>query len=279
MQRLLGLSACALFLGHAWLYLTHRSKLSVFFWNQDWLEKPLASWFDIDWEQYAATSEPLIHRTDTVFAFALFLGALLSLHAGWRKPRLPWRDSLLLLASLFLIPFWLLAWTDRNLQLPMFLEHFLQWGTPFLLLAYPRLKPKTWYLLTAIFIAATFAGHGLYALGWPHDRPANFTTMVIALTPLGEPGSAAFLIAAGILDLLLIPALFLSSQRLRIIALAYATLWGLATAFARILSHFTPAEKFYGLDPWLAETILRLPHGLVPLALLLTLLPKRSQSI
>ena len=73
-----------------------------------------------------------------------------------------------------------------------------------------------------------------------------------------------------------LPALFLIPHT-RIPALGYAAFWGLATALSRIPAHFTKAEDFYGLHPWTAESVVRLTHGLVPLAMLLLALKLRRK--
>jgi len=73
--------------------------------------------------------------------------------------------------------------------------------------------------------------------------------------------------------------ILLWSPKLRIPAAAYLALWGFLTVFARIASYWTPAEDYYGMHPWIAETIVRLPHGLVPLALMLLFITMKDSRV
>jgi hypothetical protein len=69
--------------------------------------------------------------------------------------------------------------------------------------------------------------------------------MCIRLLNTDEAGARAFLELRGWIDLAL-PVLFLVPF-LRIPALGYAAIWGLATALARVCSYFTAAENFIGV--------------------------------
>jgi hypothetical protein len=157
----------------------------------------------------------------------------------------------------------------------MLLEYGLQAGAPVLLVGSIRLPSRAWYFLAASLTALTFTAHGLFALGWFAHVPHHFVNMTMKMTGFGEPGSHRLLAVAGILDLLLAVLIFLPG-RLRIAGLLYAFAWGTATALARVMTHITPAEDWYGLHPWLAETVVRLPHGLIPLAALAVVLQMRA---
>ena len=264
----LRIATCSLFLGRGTLYLSKRSPLSTFFWHQDWLEEPLKNWLDISWEHWAATSEPFIISTQNTFG-ALFL--ISAIACWWVGPgRKNWAFWVVLVGMVGLIPYWLLMWVEKNFQFAMFLEHFLQWGTPLLLALYGRMKAKWWLVLTGAFVSFTFIGHGLYAIGLGVPRDNEFINMCIRLIKVDEEGAKTFLSIVGWIDVIL-PAMFLI-PRLRIPALGYAALWGLTTAISRIPAHFTRAEAYYGLHPWTAEAVVRLTHGLVPLAMLLLVL-------
>lgn len=265
---ILKLACCLLFGARAWLYLNHLGPMSAFFWHQEWLEGPLENWFGLPWVDYAMFSEPLILRVQNLMG-ALF--AVCAVACWWVRPnRRYWVNGIVWSGAIVMLPYWLLRWVDHNYQAPMLLEHFLQWGTPVLLLTYGRISARGWLGVAATFTAATFVGHGLYAIGWTVPRSNDFVNMTMSLLNFSEGDAKAFLNLAAIMDFL--TAALLLWPLLRKQALAYMCFWGIATAMARVISHYTPAENYYGLHPWLAETIVRLPHGIVPLAMLLLVL-------
>ena len=271
---LLRLAASALFLGRGILYLSNFAPLSAFFWHQSWLEKPLLNWFGMEWEHYAATSEPLIIGSQNILGLLFLISAVL---CWWVGPRgKAWPRWVILIGMLGLIPYWLLSWVDKDFQSGMFLEHFLQWGTPLLLVLYGRLKTMKWCALAWVFISCTFIGHGQYAIGLGVPHSNDYVNMCIRMLQTDEAGARLLLIILGWIDVIL-PA-FILIPKTRIPALAYTAFWGIGTALARILSHFTLAEDYYGLHPWTAEAVVRLTHGLVPLAILLLVLRLRRQS-
>ena len=272
---LLRLAASSVFLGRGILYLSNFAPLSAFFWHQGWLEKPIGKWFGMSWEQYAATSEPLIIGAQNILGVLFLISAVACWWVGPNKRN--WAFWVSLIGMVGLIPYWLLRWVDKDFQLGMFLEHFLQWGTPLLLALYGRMEPRKWFAMTWVFVSFTFIGHGQYAigLGVPHDH--EYVNMVIRLLKTDEQGARLFLMIVGWIDVIL-PALFLIPHT-RIPALGYAAFWGLATAISRIPAYFTRAEDYFGLHPWTAESVVRLTHGLVPLAMLLLCLKMRRNSI
>ena len=271
---LLRVAASSVFLGRGILYLSKFSPLSALFWNQDWLEKPLLDWFGVDWEVYAATSESMIHGVEYGMGI-LFLSAAVAcwMFQPGKKSQAMW---VILFGTLGLIPYWLLSWADKDFQFPMFLEHFLQWGTPAFLMLYGWLGERKWYVLAWVFVSCTFVGHGQYAIGLGVPHSNDYVNMCIQIFKVDEQEALQFLRVVGWIDLAL-PVLFLLPYA-RVAALGYAALWGIATALARMVSHYTPAEDYYGLHPWTAETIVRLAHGLVPLVMLLILVRCRCQA-
>jgi uncharacterized membrane protein YphA (DoxX/SURF4 family) len=261
----LRIATTCLFLGRGYLYLSGFTPLSAFFWRQNWLEAPLLQLFNLPWEAYAANSEPFIVQVQQLMGALFLLSALATWRCGERKR--VWANGIVIAGILCLLPYWLLRWFDSNLQVGMFFEHFLQWGTPLLLLLYFRVNLRAWKRLVWLFVSLTFIGHGLYALGWGVPLDHNFVNMTQRLLGLDVSTARLFLRCVGLIDLLL-PALLLLPFA-RIPAVLYATVWGILTALARIFAHWTAAEKYYGMHPWFAEAVVRLPHGIVPLALLL----------
>jgi len=270
---LLRIAAVSLLLGRGVLYLSGMGPLSALFWNEGLLSEWVSSLWGISWEAYAATSEPLILRTQWVLGGVYLSGAVLCFRY---RPGRRWTGVFLVVVAICLAPYWLLRWMDKAYQFPMLLEHLLQWSPPLLLVGYGCWRRSTWMRFCIAVTSLTFAGHGLYALGLRWARPHSFMFMTMKLLPLQERGAEIFLMIHGVLDLVL--AGLLVWPRTRIPAAFYMAFWGLVTAFARIASHVTPVEDGYGLHPWLAETIVRFPHGLIPLAIGLEYLYQRREN-
>lgn len=271
---LLRIAASTVFLGRGILYLSNFAPLSAFFWHQDWLEKPLADWFGISWEHYAATSEPMIIGVQNTMGVLFLICAVVCWWVGPGKRK--WPIPIVLIGTVGLMPYWLLSWVDKNYQSGMFLEHFLQWGTPLLLALYGRMSMRKWYAMTWVFVSFTFIGHGQYAIGLGVPHSNDYVNMCIRMLKVDEAGARIFLVIVGWIDVIL-PALILI-PKVRIPALGYMAFWGLVTALARIVSHYTRAENYYGLHPWTAEAVVRLTHGLIPLVMLLLLLRMKRGS-
>ena len=183
---LLKLSVCTLFLGRGYLYLSNFSPLTAFFWNQPLLEQPLLDLFQMPWEYYAATSEPLVKVVQDIMGGFFLLCAVV---CWWVRPSgRRWASAIMLAGMLVLMPYWLLKWVDKNYQFAMFLEHFLQWGTPLLLVLYGRIQPRKWFFVAWVFFACTFIGHGQYAIGLGVPHSNDFVNMCIRLLDTDESG-------------------------------------------------------------------------------------------
>ncbi len=260
---LLRLATSLLFIGRGWLYAKHMSPFSQFFWREDWLEKPLERWFGIDWEFYAANSEGFIRSMESMCGgYLIFCGVLCWFYRPGRRII----GGILLAGAILLATFWFLKWTEVDWQFAMLIEHFLQWMPPILLVAYRRIRFGWWFGVASAATVLTFAGHGLYALGWLVPLNNEFIFMTSKILGTDVEASILFLRVAGWLDLALVPLVFIPWTRVP--ALAYAAFWGIITALARLPVYLGPAEEAYGLHPWLAECAVRIPHGLIPLALL-----------
>lgn len=268
----LRVAVCAVFLGRGYLYLSDIGPLSALLWNQGLLETPLKALTGMSWETYSAHSEGFVLTMQRSMGMLFFGAAVACWFVRGRDRKLA--NGVVLAAALCLLLYGLLRWSDSDFQIAMLLEHFLQWGTPLLLVLYARIGDPLWRALASISIACTFIGHGLYALGWGVPQNNEFLNMTMRLLSVERNGALVFLHLVGVLDFL--APILLWAPKLRIPAAAYLSLWGFLTAFARIASHWTPAENYYGMHPWVAETIVRLPHGLVPMALVFLFIMKDS---
>jgi hypothetical protein len=170
----------------------------------------------------------------------------------------------LLLASVLLFALAVEVFVHKDYQIHNLIEHALQYGTPALLaILIWKGKAQAFTWTARILIALTFVGHGVYALGVMIES-TNFMPMTGAILGTNAHNSELFLMAAGILDMVLAAAV-LSGVGVKLI-IWYAILWGLITAVAR-LYYF----GYLGMEKgtWLkgaTEMGYRLCHGLVPLA-------------
>ena len=92
---------------------------------------------------------------------------------------------------------------------------------------------------------------------------------------VNEPIAIQILQVAGVLDFVLAVLIFIPGKAARW-ALAYAVLWGLATSVARVWANVYWEFPLESLHQWLFESVMRLPHALIPLALWLWLGKERE---
>ena len=85
-------------------------------------------------------------------------------------------------------------------------------------------------------IGITFLSHGLYAFGF-YPVPGNFIDMTISIFGISETEARTFLWIAGIIDVLILPLLFVNKM-LKIVVI-YSVFWGFLTALARVFANFS----------------------------------------
>lgn len=151
-------------------------------------------------------------------------------------------------------------------------EHSLKIGLPILLLLTIEFRNKKTFdaQLTKwlkILTAAAFIGHAVFALGL-HYIPENFYDMTTTILSLSRDEATVFLMVVGILDILCAIMLFAPLNKFFIY---YLIVWGIVTAIARIWYGLLATENLTGsqfLD-FAGNTLFRLPHGIIPLLILL----------
>ena len=113
-----------------------------------------------------------------------------------------------------------------------------------------------------IAVALTFAGHGLYAIGF-YPVPGHFVDMMIMSLHVEESTAVGLLQWAGWIDLII--ALLILVPFVYPYAALYAFAWGILTAIARVWSNYDATLPLDSLYQWVPETLVRLPNALVPL--------------
>jgi len=161
----------------------------------------------------------------------------------------------------------ILKFIGSGYQIAQLVELTLQFSSPALLaIALQSEEKERLYAYFRLAIALTFLGHGWYALGFIYGQPPHFHEMV--LNSLGFLGMKAewtseFLIAAGIMDMLVVIAMFLPKY-VKAGAL-YAAIWGFLTSAARIASYVRFGPDFLiQLSQYLPEFLIRTPHYSIP---------------
>ena len=249
-----------------WLTWRWDSPLRSLVWQENWWSGFLEKFFGISWREFAESSEPTLTTVLESLGIAFMLCAVVP----WLVTvgRLRWTRWLLCVAGLFLALDALGRWVAVDWELGMAIEHSLQVVSPFaLLIAVHGGLGRVWCLTVAIAASLTFAGHGLYALGF-HAVPLIFKTMTMRILGCDLDTAIVVLQIAGWLDLVAVLVLWFNP--LRRWSLCYMILWGGATALARLWAHVE-----LGLDPWLAETLVRTAHWALPLLLIVCAPPWR----
>lgn len=265
------IATVAVFLGRAWQHLRWDAPYRDLIWDEKWMGGLVPLLGYPNWESFV--TDP---RTDQVIQ-QLIQGIggyylLCVLAAIWinRFGKIgPWilrigGFSLIFLAALYA--------KEKFYFIGQFLEYTLQWSTPFFLVAFARQNTITirQISLLKIAIALTFICHGLYAVGYS-PRPEIFQTMVINILGFDNDMAIHFLNLAGLLDFVFALALFVPWPKLNLLALAYLTFWGFMTTIARVWAFVHWEFLGAGLAQWLHESVLRIPHFLMPLVLFLWL--------
>ena len=204
------------------------------------------------------------------------------------RSRNKWFNRSYILISCNLIVFCFLKYLNAQSGIGHFLEHAAQFCSPFLLFLIVRESPSNsnenfapgskWGRVAVASISSAFIFHGLLAMDIPHSiqffdhqRPQHFNDMVRLCLPLSEQVANLFLVTVGVLDILAVIVLVFAVQYWKRIALQYMCFWGFATSLARPWSFFDASNIGMSIHRWLPEMLLRSPHFLLPLCLLIIL--------
>ena len=148
-------------------------------------------------------------------------------------------------------------------QIPMLLEHGCQMLSPALLVMALIWGARHRATVTVAMVAfiTTFAGHGVYAIGWL-PTPGNFHAMTSLILGVEFETANRILPVAGALDMAVCIGILLPKWRQ--VSALYAGTWGLLTAIARPVAGMSMSLNYWGGDQFLHEAVLRAPHFLLP---------------
>lgn len=266
--RLLQWAAIAVLVGRAYQHFFWDAPYRALLFDEPLMRPIVERYFHTPWREYAVDLriDRAIQAGMGVIGAIFGLSALVAVFPRF-FPRPAWKLLLVSSGLLFFLAF--LYWKEHNYQVGMLIEHALQVFAPFFF--YKLLVKGDINLSRERFIrwatALTFAGHGLYAVGF-YPRPGHFTTMVINVFPLAPDVANQVLWAAGIMDFLAVVWLVFPIPG-RQVFLWYCILWGFATSIARIWANFHIEFWSSILHQWLFEFVYRSPHFLIPIALLI----------
>lgn len=263
---LLKLSVILVFIGRAYQHLIWDAPFRAFFWDESLLKPFVEGFFNVSWGEYVTS----LKMDSFIQGTILFFGILYAV-AAFSTYKFNFKSNffkiVIISGGVGLVFLAYLLMKEKFYRLSQFFEYSIQFSIPFILVYYKKEFVKNnLQTILKILIAAVFVSHGLFAIGY-YPVPGNFLGMVINIFDFSESSARFFLLIAGILDMLVAILIFVPG--ISKYALIYASIWGFLTAFARIVAGFYIDFIWLSINLNLFETIYRLPHGLIPLIVLL----------
>lgn len=258
-------SAGLCLLGWAWVQLYWEGPYGILLWNGT--TYALAERRGIGWEEFVGSgaNDGLVqHWLQWIgWIYLICAGVTISARRGAKV-----QMAVLGLATGMLTVLAYAKFLSAQRQIPMFLEYGAQLVSPLLLaLALTwGVRHRSTVTVVIIAIIATFGGHGCYAIGWL-PTPGNFHAMTSLILGVDFETANTLLRLAGVLDFVVCIGVMIPACR-RVSAL-YAMVWGLVTALARPVAGMSLSLNYWGADQYLHEAVLRAPHFLLPLYLVM----------
>lgn len=218
---------------------------------------PFISW-GYSWTQYSEELYPVLVDACSNALFVAWCIILLGLAIPVsRKPSLVAGAVLALLetmASLAGEYFWYFQAAARTLFAL----------TPGILLLYQR-GSEQWYTVGKWASALVFTSHGMFAMNIL-PVPGFYGDMLTVVLGVQEQSAAFILWMAGLLDLLAAASLIFMKKPPSGL-LIWMIVWGTMTALARVVTGFEASMPWESISTSVAETFIRVAHGMVPWAL------------
>lgn len=256
----LWIGSAALFLGKVIQSGVAGTAIVEFLGYESWLSGIVGRW--MSWEAYAIQVYPKFSEYAAGFWTIGYLVAL----AGMFLPR-TWRWTIWMGAILLLLEA-VMATAGQFYWAASFLEKSLMFMAPILYLsARYHLHDQwiRWVFVGRWAVGVVFVIHGLYALDI-FPLPGYWIEMVSMATGISGEWAGIFLHGIGLLDIFSALWVVLRPNEGRLVWY-YLISWGLLTALGRVLGFLMEGYFLDTLVNWGYETMIRLPHGLIPLAL------------
>ncbi len=267
---LLRISCLLIFLGRAYEFYFFSAPYRSILWDESLLTPIVEGVFKTPWNEYA-TSLTVNKWID----FSIKLSGIILLFSGiisifWEKIRFKRVKKTILGFGIFILFFLSLCLVkNKNYDWLQFFELSIQLAAPLLLFFYKdatSINRLNFSLCLKIAVAITFISHGIFAMGLLYV-PGYFIDMTIQILKVSESNAKLFLLIAGILDIAMSILIFIPKYAK--IALIYMIFWGILTAFARLTAGFNYHFIFNSFHQNLYLTIYKLPHGILPLSILI----------
>lgn len=252
-------------LGKGYEYLFWDAPLRAFFWNESFLS-PFIECFTT-WENYA--SSPYVNETlnffNRVIAILFLFNALIIFFEKKGRQYVYLLTKINLVISFFLL---LCYFKENFYRIGYLLEHSSQFLSLFvyLLFALNILKTKR-LLILKLIAAATFIGHGLYAIGF-YPVPGNFIDMVIYILHVDEDTSLVLLKMAGFTDIVVGLLVIFFEVRYTKFLYLFMIFWGTWTSIARSVFGLLLSFSISSVHEEWFKMAYRFPHALIPLLIL-----------
>jgi len=234
----------------------------AFLWDEALLRSFVENTLSTPWSEW--TNGSIATNTGTAMGnLLLVLALLLPFSMRWKKGG----TVALSIGSTVLFLIALLLWKEKSYALGQLLEQALQFGFPVVCILLLRQKKSAEFILTftKVLVALTFLGHGAFALGI-YPQPGHFIDMCIRTFGWTEATASTALYFFGWLDVVVALAIFV--KPVAKYALLYAAVWGILTAFARVVAYWDVSMIGATLAQMLPLVLYRLVHGLAPLWIL-----------
>ncbi len=263
---LLQLATVCVFAGRAWQHLFFDAPSRELLWDAGFMQGIIEGFTSLTWQEYVTHPKGDVWIQRFIFGCGIFLATCSVVAACIRWLHRFFR-LFLWIGAAYLFVLALLYLKEYFFHAGQFFEYALQFSSPAFFWFALKKEGVTnrLALWMKLAVALTFICHGLYALGY-YPRPGVFMSMTMHVLGLDEQATILFLRVAGILDFVVGIGIFLPEKWVKPV-LIYAAAWGLATALARTLGNFFWQFAAESLHQHVFETVYRLPHFFVPLAL------------
>lgn len=267
---ILRLTVFFVFFGRGWEHLYTDAPFRAILWDASLMEGFINSITGLTWYEYTSSST-INFIIDAAIKFTGLFYLMCAVIALIAQPKHKKLSKLLIFGSGLLIILSLLFYKTKFYKFGQFIEYSCQMFSPFFLYAVLlyRVQLNKFNLVLKTAIALTFIGHGLYALGiyitpgvWYDMAIGSFN--FIGLKPTAQQ-IQQMIFAAGVLDMVVAIGIFLP-KKWAVPFLVWAFIWGLLTALSRVVGFMYFDATWHTLMQWLPQTVLRMPHALIPIA-------------
>ncbi len=272
-EKFIRIAAFFVFFGRSWQFIFWDAPYRTLFWDEGIFGEVLPFILGVPWSEISTSQAYDIFISCLIYFSGglFFLCALVSLKI---RPKQKIKEFVLILGGLNLVFLSLLLCKAKFWYFGQFIEYTAQMSVPFLLISLVKKSLFNLEIILKIVMAATFIGHGLFAIGY-YPVPGNFIDMVIIVFGLSEYDSRQFLLLMGVIDILASVCLFI--PRLDLVAVYFMVFWGGVTSLARIVANIDNELFLSSLFQWCFETLFRMPHMLLSLAILVIVTFQRDR--